>query len=49
MIKKSFLLRIEPESKEKLQKLAEEERRSINSIILLLIDEKLRRENGRKK
>lgn len=37
----TFLLRIEPEIKEKLEKIALEERRSITSLILLLIDKKI--------
>lgn len=41
-MKSTFLLRLEPEIKRKLQEMAEEQRRSITSFILLLIDEKIR-------
>jgi len=38
---KTFLLRVNPDVKNKLQAMAEAERRSITSLILLLIDKKI--------
>ncbi len=40
-MKSTFLLRIEPKVKSKLQQIAEVERRSITSLILLLVDKKI--------
>lgn len=37
----TFLLRISNKTKNKLREIADKERRSINSLILLLIDEKI--------
>ena len=49
-MKNAILLRIEPETKIKLIKLAEAERRSTTSLILHLIDQKISEvENARKK
>ena len=43
----TLLLRFEPETKEKLRKIAEAERRSMSSLILFLIDKKINEvENG---
>lgn len=44
----TILLRINPETKEKVRKICSKERRSMTSLILLLIDEKIRRtDNGK--
>ena len=40
-MKDTFLLRLEPEVKNKLKEIAETERRSITSLILLLVDKKI--------
>lgn len=46
----TFLIRLEPELKDKLEKIAVLERRSITSLILLLIDKKIAEvENARSK
>lgn len=43
----TLLLRLEPETKEKLREIAEIERRSMTSLILFLIDKKIKEaENG---
>jgi len=38
----TLLLRLEPETKEKLREIAENERRSMTSLILFLIDKKIK-------
>lgn len=40
-MKSTLLLRLEPEIKEKLQEISKLERRSMSSIILILIDKKI--------
>lgn len=40
-MKSTFLLRLEQEQKDRLQEIADAERRSITSLILLLIDKKI--------
>lgn len=42
MMKSTFLLRMEPELKERLQRMANAERRSMTSLILFLIDKKIK-------
>lgn len=46
-MKSTFLLRLEPELKDKLQEMADYDRRSITSLILCLIDDYIR-ENDRR-
>jgi len=38
----TLLIRLEPETKEKLKEIAETERRSMTSLILFLIDKKIK-------
>lgn len=44
----TIFIRIDPEIKERVKEICKSERRSLSSLILILIDEKIRREDARK-